>query len=390
MISRQLAARFKTPSTSRLSGRQFKSYNLCPGLTNTRSIMNSPSNTLNAPYIPKNVAGIDLKQNVGIPMKELEEPLQLGTKLVSQSGTQYQVDQILQCRTEPTLACVYLAISRNGKKYVMKNIFHTEFEYQLDLQTPLASCPNLRVVMDTIPEHLLFVYNYFTDDLLELAKKENLSDTERKRILRATLAGLADLHDQSILHGDIKPNNVFVDYDENPDGSIRINQVQIGDLEMGSMVPPGLNVRGARLGNPMWRSPESHAAARINRPSDIFSFGLVCIYTMLQKIIFRIDSEGLTEEEKERLVARRLLSHFGDSPGLVGLVEHLDYDAASWRDLVLDVIKEFSPKNPRKPFSMWEDVDECFRDLITKMTSLDPTRRITAREALEHPWFQDV
>ncbi|KAL2360307.1 hypothetical protein RJZ56_006826 [Blastomyces dermatitidis] len=371
--------------------------------------MNSPSNTLNAPYIPKNVAGIDLKQNVGIPMKELEEPLQLGTKLVSQSGTQYQVDQILQCRTEPTLACVYLAISRNGKKYVMKNIFHTEFEYQLDLQTPLASCPNLRVVMDTIPEHLLFVYNYFTDDLLELAKKENLSDTERKRILRATLAGLADLHDQSILHGDIKPNNVFVDYDENPDGSIRVNQVQIGDLEMGSMVPPGLNVRGARLGNPMWRSPESHAAARINRPSDIFSFGLVvsisirpglgfvndlyllkCIYTMLQKIIFRIDSEGLTEEEKERLVARRLLSHFGDSPGLVGLVEHLDYDAASWRDLVLDVIKEFSPKNPRKPFSMWEDVDECFRDLITKMTSLDPTRRITAREALEHPWFQDV
>ncbi|EGE82493.1 serine/threonine protein kinase [Blastomyces dermatitidis ATCC 18188] len=390
MISRQLAARFKTPSTSRLSGRQFKSYNLCPGLTNTRSIMNSPSNTLNAPYIPKNVAGIDLKQNVGIPMKELEEPLQLGTKLVSQSGTQYQVDQILQCRTEPTLACVYLAISRNGKKYVMKSIFHTEFEYQLDLQTPLASCPNLRVVMDTIPEHLLFVYNYFTDDLLELAKKENLSDTERKRILRATLAGLADLHDQSILHGDIKPNNVFVDYDENPDGSIRVNQVQIGDLEMGSMVPPGLNVRGARLGNPMWRSPESHAAARINRPSDIFSFGLVCIYTMLQKIIFRIDSEGLTEEEKERLVARRLLSHFGDSPGLVGLVEHLDYDAASWRDLVLDVIKEFSPKNPRKPFSMWEDVDECFRDLITKMTSLDPTRRITAREALEHPWFQDV
>ncbi|KKZ62001.1 hypothetical protein EMCG_03462 [[Emmonsia] crescens] len=352
--------------------------------------MNSPSNTLNAPYIPKNAAGIDVKRNVGIPTKEPEEPLQLGTKLVGQSGTQYQVDQILQRRTEPTLACVYLATSRNGKKYVMKNIFHTEFGYQLDLQTPLASCPNLRVVMDAIPEHLLFVYNYFTDDLLELAEKGNLSDTERKRILRATLAGLADLHEQSILHGDIKPNNVFVSYDENPDGSIRVNQVQIGDLEMGSMIPPGLNVRGARLGNPMWRSPESHAAARINRPSDIFSFGLVCIYTMLQKIMFRIDSEGLTEEEKERLVARRLLSHFGDSPGLVGLVEHLDYDAASWRDLILDVIKEFSPENPRKPFSMWEDVDECFRDLITKMTSLDPARRITAREALEHPWFQDV
>lgn len=73
---------------------------------------------------------------------------------------------------------------------------------------------------------------------------------------------------------DIKPNNIFVDCDL-VDGTIKVERAQIGDLEMGSMIPPGLNVRGARLGNPMWRSPESHAAARINTPSDVFSFGLV-------------------------------------------------------------------------------------------------------------------
>lgn len=111
---------------------------------------------------------------------------------------------------------------------------------------------------------------------------------------------------------------------------------------------------------------------------------------MLQKIIFRIDSEELSGGEKERLIVKLLLSHFGDSSGLVGFVEHLDYDAAPWRDLVLAVTKEFSPENPRKPFSMWENVDECFRDLIMKMMSLDPARRITARKALEHPWFQNV
>jgi hypothetical protein len=66
-----------------------------------------------------------------------------------------------------------------------------------------------------------------------------------------------------------------VDCDEKPDGAIEVKRVQIGDLEMGSVIPPGLNVRGARLGNPMWRSPEAHAAGRINLPSDIFSFGLV-------------------------------------------------------------------------------------------------------------------
>lgn len=103
-----------------------------------------------------------------------------------------------------------------------------------------------------------------------------------------------------------------------------------------------------------------------------------------------MNSEELSEGEKERLIVKRLLSYFGDSSGLVGLVEHLDYDAAPWRDLVLAVTKEFSPENPRKPFSMWEDVDECFRDFITKMMSLDPARRITAKEALDHPWFRNV
>jgi hypothetical protein len=44
---------------------------------------------------------------------------------------------------------------------------------------------------------------------------------------------------------------------------------------MGCAIPPDLNVRGVRLGNPMWRSPEAHAAGRMNLPSDIFSFGLV-------------------------------------------------------------------------------------------------------------------
>jgi serine/threonine protein kinase len=117
---------------------------------------------------------------------------------------------------------------------------------------------------------------------------------------------------------------------------------------------------------------------------------LKCIYTTLQSIIFRIDIEGLSEAEKERLRVQRLLSHFGDGPGLVGLLEHLDDEASWWRDLVLVVVKEFTTNDPRKPFSMWHDVDECFRDAITKMMNLDPARRSTAREALKHPWFQNV
>ncbi|KFX95874.1 hypothetical protein O988_05578 [Pseudogymnoascus sp. VKM F-3808] len=96
----------------------------------------------------------------------------------------------------------------------------------------------------------------------------------------------------------------------------------------------------------------------------------------------------LSPPDEEKIVVKRMLSHFGDGPGLVGLVEHLDDSAAAWRDVVLDVVPEFTTSNPGKPFSMWEDVDEGFRDVVTKMTSLDPAR-ISAKESLRHPWFRD-
>lgn len=45
----------------------------------------------------------------------------------------------------------------------------------------------------------MFVYKYFTDDLLSLARKD-LPIALVKRILKDTLRGLAALHDQNIVH----------------------------------------------------------------------------------------------------------------------------------------------------------------------------------------------
>ena len=47
----------------------------------------------------------------------------------------------------------------------------------------------------------------------------------------------------------------------------------------------------------------------------------------------------------------------------------------------------FDAASPRKPFGKWYFVDTLFRDLVCRMTNLDPARRITALEALQHPWF---
>lgn len=56
---------------------------------------------------------------------------------------------------------------------------------------------------------------------------------------------------------------------------ICVKQVQLTDLESGDFVPPGHDIVGSQVGNHIWRSPEAHLKGRVNKPSDMFSFGIV-------------------------------------------------------------------------------------------------------------------
>lgn len=87
----------------------------------------------------------------------------------------------------------------DGKKYIVKNMIPGEFEYQLQLQRSLSSCPNVRTVTDTVKELELFVYPFLSGDLLRLSQKD-LPKHTRKGILRSALNGLADMHDKDIVH----------------------------------------------------------------------------------------------------------------------------------------------------------------------------------------------
>lgn len=182
--------------------------------------------------------------------------------------------QILSHRERPFI-CVYLAKDTEGHKHVLKTIFKSEFDYQLGLQKPLADCPYLRVVADDIQEHQLFTYNYLSDDLLNAARRKDLTPTVRKRILRDALRGLAELHSRGIVHTDIKANNILVDITETPGIAATVKKVQISDLESAADPPPGKSIKGPLLGNHMWRSPEAHVREKVNTPSDVFSFGIV-------------------------------------------------------------------------------------------------------------------
>lgn len=106
-------------------------------------------------------------------------------------------------------------------------------------------------------------------------------------------------------------------------------------------------------------------------------------------MIFSVNEEILTAGVDElSVVLERQLSYFGCSNSFNGLLEYLRDEF--WAQKLNDVAEGFNEENPCKPIALWDEIDPDFKDLVGKMTNLDPLRRITAEEALKHPWFADA
>lgn len=99
---------------------------------------------------------------------------------------------------------------------------------------------------------------------------------------------------------------------------------------------------------------------------------------------FKVPIEQLNAPDSWRYILRHHIRFFADLEGFRGLLKHLGKDNP-FAECFIEVAATFDAR--RAPISVWRDGDKDFKDLLSKMTSLDPTKRITAREALKHPWF---
>lgn len=205
------------------------------------------------------------------------------------------------------------------------------------------------------------------------------------------------------LSTDIKPDNILVDYTEHKK-ELNIQAVQIADLDDAVSLPCGMWLEGTTCGNAIWRSPESWCRAKQSQPSDIFSFGImVClfhlnicskivtiiqmIYVMYDIMVFNLREEQHTNEDLWRPVLRRHISYFSDIDSLEGFLAHIGQEN-QFSSGLLDLANSFVPGDLRRPFARWNFVPPELRGLVCQMTNLDPGKRITARQALSHPWFR--
>lgn len=113
------------------------------------------------------------------------------------------------------------------------------------------------------------------------------------------------------------------------------------------------------------------------------------IYVMVNEMVFRVSDDEMNSVDSWRYILGRHISYFADEDGLNGLLEHIGEENPFYERLI-NLANSFGHGNPRQPFQRWSYVEPELRDLVGKMTNLDPTRRITAREALQHRWFSEI
>jgi hypothetical protein len=72
-------------------------------------------------------------------------------------------------------------------------------DFSEDIWPQIRESPCVRSPWDTIPGQHIFVYKYLTDDFLSLVKKQ-IPMQARRQILKASLQGITELHDQNVIH----------------------------------------------------------------------------------------------------------------------------------------------------------------------------------------------
>ncbi|EQL30145.1 hypothetical protein BDBG_16971 [Blastomyces gilchristii SLH14081] len=100
-----------------------------------------------------------------------------------------------------------------------------------------------------------------------------------------------------------------------------------------------------------------------------------------QKICLALD-DGV---DPLAIVIERQISYFADEDALNGFLRYLGDNPWVWD---FEVIQDgFNKDNLHRSFFLWKSVDDDFK---SAMKNFDLEKRITAREALAHKWFEGV
>lgn len=172
-----------------------------------------------------------------------------------------------------------------------------------------------------------------------IGKKKSYDESDARDLCKKMLESIAYCHDHSIAHCDMKPKNLLL-RDENDDAFIKLADFGFATRVYG---PKSLT---KQCGTPFFVAPEILLRSPYDQQADMWSVGVI-IYLLLS----------------------------GDLP----------FMGRSQRELFRAIVVgkyDF-------PDEMWGDVSEHAKELIKGLLVTDPSKRLTAKQAMASRWMRD-
>ena len=232
------------------------------------------------------------------------------------------------------------------------------------------------VVVGKSLDSIFLVMEFMEHDLKGLLEdmRQPFSTAEVKAVMKQLLRGLSHMHDQWIFHRDLKTSNILYN---------NKGQVKICDFGLARTYGSPLKEYTQLVVTLWYRAPELLLDEGVYSPAiDVWSMGCIMAELLTRKPLFK----GKTELELIDKVFSVLGTPTDESwPGFsqMKLVRKVRFKRHPYSQL-RKMFPKFAFSGGQVTLS-----DKGF-DLLEGMLCYDPSRRLTAKEALDHPWFTEV
>jgi serine/threonine protein kinase len=117
--------------------------------------------------------------------------------------------------------------------------------------------------------------------------------------------GLAAVHEQNLVHRDIKPTNIMVRLKEGGAATVKI--IDLGLAKPGADAPAetAISSPGAFAGTPEFASPEQFGGVGVDIRSDLYSLGVTLWEMVTGHVMFRSSPAEVMYQHPARTVAGR-------------------------------------------------------------------------------------
>lgn len=251
---------------------------------------------------------------------------------------------------EGAFSVVKAAVDKQtGKRVAVKTINRTNLpvedeialKQEVEILTSLNH-PNIVKCFDFFEEEK---YYYVVMEILEggelfdrIVKKTFYNEKEARDLVQILLGAIKFCHDHDIVHRDLKPENLLLT-SASDDANIKLADFGFAVKAM------GLSSLTTQCGTPGYVAPEILLNMNYGKPVDMWSIGVITFILLGGYPPF----------------------HDDDQRKLFKKIKKADF--------------EFHPE-------YWGSVSEEAKDLIKRLLTLNPEKRLTAEGALAHSWVQ--